>query len=94
LEIVDFIWLDEIVAKLEWKHGIRPEEIVEVFDNRPRFGFVEKGDCPGENLYTAFGQTAAGRYLSVLFIYKQDQQALIISAHEMTKRERQKYGRK
>jgi len=42
----------------------------------------------------AFGRSYAGRYLSVLFIMKKGKQALVISARDMSKRERKSYGRR
>lgn len=41
------------------------------------------------------GQTLGGRYLSVFFIYKPARKmAVIISARDMTEKERKAYGRK
>lgn len=71
-----------------------PEEVVELFQNSPRFFFVEKGSRPGENVYLAFGQNDGGRYLAVYFIYKKSGQALILSARDMTKAQRKRYGKK
>ena len=45
----------------------------------------------GEDLYVAYGQTAAGRYLVVFFILKYQTAALPISAREMTQAERRYY---
>jgi uncharacterized DUF497 family protein len=46
-------------------------------------------------VYTAFGQTFGGRYLSVFFIFKPDENtAIIISARDMSKKERKSYARK
>ncbi len=42
----------------------------------------------------ALGQTEAGRYLMILFIYKQTKEALVLSARDMAKKERKMYGRK
>jgi uncharacterized protein len=91
LKIIGFIWLEDIIAKLWRKHGVREEEVGEVFDNAPQVRFVEKGHRAGENVYAALGQTDAGRYLIVFFIYKQDQRALIVSARDMTDTERRRY---
>ncbi|UBF26942.1 hypothetical protein K9N68_02845 [Kovacikia minuta CCNUW1] len=49
---------------------------------------MEKGDRKGEAVYLALGQTDAGRYLAVLFIYKPSAQALILSARDMADKER------
>lgn len=64
------------------------------FLNKPRYRFVEKGRRKDENVYAAFGQTNAGRYLACFFVYKKDNRALILSARNMTDTERKRYGRK
>jgi uncharacterized DUF497 family protein len=94
LKIRELIWLEEIIEKLERKHHVRQEEVREVFANRPKFRFVEKGHYPGENVYAALGQTNAGRHLIVFFVCKQNRSALILSARNMTPTERKKYEQK
>ena len=42
----------------------------------------------------ALGQTDAGRYLAVLFIYKKTKEALVLSARDMADKERKLYGKK
>jgi hypothetical protein len=93
LRITGIIWLEDIVEKLEQKHGVRRFEAREVLAGRVWFHFVEKGHRPGENVYAALGQSEAGRYLIVFFVYKKDQQALILSARDMTQTERRTYER-
>jgi hypothetical protein len=85
------IWLDEIVEKIAWKHTVERHEVHEVFDNRPHVRFIERGNYPGEDVYAAYGQTLAGRYLVVFFINKQDSQVLPLSARDMTEKERKYY---
>jgi hypothetical protein len=82
------------VDKLAVKHQVEPYEVEAIFDNRPQIRFVEKGEREGENVYLALGQTDAGRYLSVFFIYKLTQEALVLSARDMARKERRRYGRK
>lgn len=94
MKISGFIWLDDIVQKLVWKHSIIQGEVSEVFANSPRLYFVEKGNRKDENVYVAFGQTDGGRYLVVFFIYKKNRRALVLSARDMTKAERKKYAKK
>jgi len=65
LRITGFMWLEQYVEKLAWKHGAAPEEVEAVFAVAPRYRFVEKGHVAGENMYAAFGQTDEGRYLIV-----------------------------
>jgi len=94
LEITGIIWLEDIVEKLAWKHHVMESEVVEVLNNKPKFRFVENGHIPKENLYAALGQTCAGRYLIVFFVYKKTKEALIVSARNMTDSERNRYEHK
>jgi uncharacterized DUF497 family protein len=94
MKVEGIIWLREIVDKLAFKHHVEPEEVEEVFDNEPKIRFVEKGERKGENVYLASGQTVAGRYLIVLFIYNKTKKALILSARDMADKERKQYGKK
>lgn len=94
MRISGFIWLEEIVEKIKQKHNVSQDEVREVFRNSRHFRFVEKGHYQGENVYSALGQTDAGRYLIVLFVYKKTRQALIVSARDMTDAERNRYEKK
>jgi len=81
--------------KLESKHQVTFREARQIFFNEPRIRFAEKGHTAGEDVYAAFGQTLGGRYLSVFFIYKPAiKTAIIISARDMSDKERKAYGRK
>jgi len=92
--IDDIIWLDDVVDKIESKHRVFPEEVEEVFYNIPKYRKAQKGKYEGEDLYYAYGRTDSGRYLFVVFIYKKTKDALIISARDMDKKERKRYGKK
>jgi uncharacterized DUF497 family protein len=46
------------------------------------------------NMYVALGQTDSGRYLSVFFIHRPGNLALVIGARDMDAAERKRYGRK
>ena len=94
MKIIGFIWHEKIIEKLEQKHNVRQYEVREVFENNPKFRYVEKGLQPDENVYAAFGRTISGRYLIIFFIYKTDKQALVVSARDMTRAERKKYEEK
>lgn len=94
MKIKGVIWLDDIVEKLRQKHNVSIQEVWEVFADSPQFRFVEKGHRSGENVYFALGQTIGGRYLIVFFIHKKDSRALILSARDMTRKERRKFGHK
>lgn len=90
----NLIWLPDIVDKLTAKHGVEPNEVEEVFTTRPRVFRGPKGHYPGEDVYYALGRTETGRYLFVVFIRKLDGRGLILSARDMTAKERRKFGRK
>ena len=94
MKITDCLWLDEFVDKIIRKHGVYPEEVEEVLSGNVAIRKLEGGKIKGEDLYIAFGRTAAGRYVTVLFVRKRYKRALVISARDMTKRERKTYGKK
>jgi uncharacterized DUF497 family protein len=93
MRINDILWLPDIVDKLDWKHDVHPEEVEQVFDSDPQYRRIERGKVRREDLYTAQGQTDTGRYLIVFFIHKKGGAALVISARDMTAKERKRYGR-
>jgi uncharacterized DUF497 family protein len=93
MKIVGFIWLEEIVEKLAVRHQVIPDEVEELFDQQPGIKRMNKGHFRGEDVYRALGQTAAGRYLVVFFIYKLSREALILSARDMDDKERRSYAR-
>ena len=92
--IDEFVWLPDIVEKLETKHHVSQDEVEEVFFNGARYRFVESGHQKGEDVYTAAGQTDSGRYLIVFFIHKTSKTALILSGRDMDRKERKRYERK
>jgi uncharacterized DUF497 family protein len=86
---------DRVEIKLQSKHNLTCNEARQTLLNRPRIRFAEKGHTRGNDVYAAFGQTFSGRYLSVFFIYKPETKtAIIISARDMSDKERKAYGRK
>ncbi len=94
MKLSGIIWLEEIVEKIERKHHVTQYEIREILRSSSHFRFVEKGHRRGENVYSALGQTSAGRYLIVFFVRKKTQQALIVSARDMSDSERGRYEKK
>ena len=94
MRISGLIWLEEIIEKIGQKHNVSQDEVREVLRNSRHFRFVEKGHYRDENVYSALGQTDAGHYLIVFFVYKKTRQALIVSARDMTDAERNRYEKK
>lgn len=93
MRIVDVVWLPTIIEKLYSKHAIEITEVEDVLLYHPVVEHVERGHHPGEDLYSAMGQTGEGRYIVIFFVLKSDQQALVISARDMTTQERRRYVR-
>ena len=94
MKITGVIWLRNVIDKLLWKHNVTTDEVEKVFAQSPRYRYIETGDVEGEDLYAAMGQTEEGRYLIVYFVDKLTGEALIVSARDMTKKERRSYGKK
>ncbi len=94
MKITGFIWLDDIVEKIEVKHHVVQNEVRDLFANQPQFRRVEKGHRPGEHVHSPVGQTDAGRYLATYFVYKRNRRALVLSAGDMTPAERRKHERR
>ncbi len=91
MEISRVIWLEDIVEKLIWKHNVEEQEIIEVFENQPIFQYKEVDHKLREDVYAAFGRTNMGRLLSIFFVYTLDKRAIIVSARDMSQKERNKY---
>jgi len=95
VRIEGVIWIEGIVEKLSSKHRVSADEVEDLLAAQPRFRFVERGHRRGENVYAALGRTRAGRRLIVFFVHKpRANEALIVSAREPSKRERNLYEEK
>lgn len=95
MQIENIVCSARTEAKLESKHHVTFREARQIFFSKPRIRFAESGHSVGQDVYAAFGQTLGGRYLSVFFIYKPARKtAVIISARDMSDKERKAYGRK
>lgn len=94
MKIVECVWKERFVEKIERKHHVSIAEVEEMLGRRARFDFAARGDVKGEHVYRALGQTEAGRYLAVFFIYKRGGKALILSARDMDSNERRSYDRR
>lgn len=93
MKLYEIIWKDQFIEKLETKHGVYTEEVEEVLFGKPHIRRARRGRVKGEDLYAAYGQTNAGRYLIIFFIRKENVAALPISARDMTDSERKYYER-
>ncbi|MBU3966842.1 MAG: BrnT family toxin [Euryarchaeota archaeon] len=93
MRIVEIIWLDSIIEKIRNKHNITVTEVEEVFRNKPKFRRGPKGNYIEENIYYALGRTDGNRMLFIVFIFKRNSEALIISGREMDSKEKSIYSR-
>lgn len=91
MRIEEIIWLEEFAEKVFQKHGVMMDEVKDVLCSRPLFRRLERGRVKGEDLYVAYGETPEGRYLFTVFVHKPPYRALVISARDMTDRERRYY---
>ena len=94
MRITGIIWLRDVVDKVAFKHHVEVDEVEQVLHNNPQYRFIQKGERKGEDVYMALGQTNAGRYLAILFIYKRSKEMLILSARDMARKEKKQYGKK
>jgi uncharacterized DUF497 family protein len=94
MKIRGLIWLEEVVEKIETKHGVYKEEVQDVISRRPKIKKMRSGHFNNEHVYRALGQTETGRHLTVFFIHKATQEALILSARNMDEKERKSYAQK
>jgi uncharacterized DUF497 family protein len=94
LIIKEIIWFESVVEKLQRKHSVSQNDVEEVFETNPKIFFIEEGNFQGEDVYAAMGRTNAGRYLIIFFIYKKNRDAIILSARQMTFKEKKRYGKK
>jgi uncharacterized DUF497 family protein len=89
--ITQIIWKEQFVEKLADKHRVSVEEAEAVLRSQPLIRKVGKGHVKGEDVYVAYGQSAAGRYLVVFYIRKKTGAILSISARDMDGSERSYY---
>jgi uncharacterized DUF497 family protein len=92
--IKDVIWIKEFSEKLERRHHVSQDEVDEVFAMQPTVRRMRRGVRKGEDLYRAVGQTDAGRYLAIFFIYKGQGRALVISGRDADTKELRSHGKR
>ena len=91
MRIYHVIWKERFAEKIADKHGLAIDEVEEVLFSNPHVRLAEKGRIKGEDLYAAYGQTQAGRFVFILYIRKRRAAAMPITARDMTKAERRYY---
>ncbi len=87
IQYIEFEWDRHNEDKIQQRHNVLSEEAEECFFNRHkirRYG----------SRYWLYGQTDTGRYLFIVYIKKRADKVRVISARDMTDRERQHFRRK
>jgi len=92
LWLKELIWLNKFISKIQNKHNVTIEEVEEALLSGAIFRRSRRGIVKGEDVYVSYGKTSAGRYLFIVFIYKQPNAGLVISARDMTIKERRYYN--
>ena len=93
--INEIVWLNSVVEKIIWKHNVTPLEVEEAIESKNKIYKIENGNkVDGEDLYNLLGKTQNGKYLSIFFIKKFNNKALLITARDMNKRERSRYAKR
>ncbi len=86
-----------LICQFEWdaknrchiaRHGVEPEEAEEIFVGKIYLRRSRSGR------YIAYGQTMDGRYLIVVFERKEENTIRVITARDMTEKERSLYRRR
>ena len=91
-DFIGFDW-DEGNRGKNWRlHGVSDAECEQLFFNQPLFTLPDEAHADGEARHLALGRTDRGRRLAVIFTSRQNR-LRVISAREMTKRERTLYPR-
>ena len=85
-EHVRINWTDQSIEHIA-KHNVEPYEVEEgLFEDDPRINQTKK------DRQNIFCQTITGRYLTIIVSYpKKSNKVRIITARDMTKKEKQRY---
>jgi len=90
---VGFQWDEGNLDKNLVKHNVENWECEQIFFNEPLIVLDDPGHSRSERRWAAFGRTDAGRLLVVIFTKRGDL-LRIISARDMSKKERKFYEEK
>jgi uncharacterized protein len=92
MRFTEILWRQQYAEKIIHEHHVDLAEVEEVLSRKPFVRLQERGRRQGEDLYVAYGQTAAGRFIVAFIIHKGKGVAMPISARDMTKKERRYYA--
>ena len=85
----------EIEEKIFAKHGLRFNEVIELFLNKkfPPLIVRSKKEIKSRWRYIALGLTFSGKYLAVVFVMENKCDARVITARMMSGAEKRRYPR-
>ena len=90
--VTGFQWDDGNARKNVESHDVSRQEAEHIFDNRPLLIVDDTAHSQQERRLNAFGVTATGRRLHVTFTMRNEGTLIrIISARDMSRRERDRY---
>ncbi|AEG15203.1 protein of unknown function DUF497 [Desulfofundulus kuznetsovii DSM 6115] len=96
-KITRFIIPPDRANHIAVKHSVTPEEVRQAAFDDPHH-IIQRlkaaSSAPQEKVYRLLGRTEAGRYLTVIFIYKGRGRAYLVTARNMTHAERRYYHEK
>jgi hypothetical protein len=92
MRFTEILWRQQYAEKRIHAHHVELAEVEEALSGKPFVRLQERGRIQGEDLYVAYGQTAAGRFIVAFIIHKGKGVAMPISAGDMTKKERRYYA--
>ncbi len=73
MRIKGFIWLENVIEKLEVKHNVTQGEAEEIFTGRPKIRKMNRGHFRGEDVYRALGADSI-RTISGGIFHSQEEQ--------------------
>lgn len=86
-----FEWDAGNVPKLQARHQVTPGECEQVFFQEPLLITSDRGHSGNEARWAAWGRTAEGRLLAIIFTLRGDR-IRPLSARSMNRKERQRYA--
>lgn len=92
-EPIVFEWDEGNSEKNFAKHSVSNKEVEEAFDEKQQFLFEDTKHSQKETRYMLWAMTKAQRKLSIIFTMRKDK-VRIISARDMSKKERRAYEEK
>ena len=89
-QFTGFQWDEGNIDKNLLKHQVQNWECEQIFFNEPLIILDDPKHSLSEKRWAAFGQTDAGRFLTIIFT-KREKLLRVISARDMTRKEKKFY---